>query len=794
MPRRPLLFMALTFTVGIGIPHFLDVIGIVIVLLGGGILLFNVCRQKAKEKKYLILLFLILMIGIIFTSLDHAKTSYIISQEGEEISGEAVVRQAIKKDSEYYKLVVDVTLMGKTPMRERAILQYYGPLEDSSPVSDLVGRRVAFYGEVTQPSSARNPKTFDYRAYLRTMDIFTAIVCREGSLEASPDVYGISNHVVHFLSQVKGKISDRLTSVIGEEKSSMAAGMLWGEKEGIQEEDLVEFRMNGTAHILAVSGIHVALVYVFLNKLFLSRKSGWVDLCVVLLLICYAAMASFSPSVLRAVLMIAFHILSKNLYRRYDILSCGSATLILLLMLNPGSLFHLGFQLSFLAIFSIGTLIPFFEKIHKSFITPILGIQLGVSPLTAYYFNYFSIAAFVANIPVVFLAGMIIPIGILLIPFALLDYYGVVFEVLATMMGLLIEGMTAVNSLFYSPGKSYAYVTSPGEGILFMYYFLIFFLSSELGRIYFIRKKYGKILKITGVAIACAVLVQACSTNDFQKAELVFVDVGQGDCLHLRTQEGLNVLVDGGGSPNFNVGEKILLPYLLKNGVNKIDAAFVTHLHEDHFSGIAYLAKIGFIRHLYTYEGNQALEGEILSLTGLQKNQLSYVGKGDTVRIGNELRIEVLSPDKHSKEDYQEMQNQDTDENESSLVLKIWHGSVSCLMTGDIDEKGEEKVMDRNPSPNSLEADILKVAHHGSRFSTSENFLKRVSPSVSVIQVGKNTFGHPTGQVLEKLEQRHIPILRNDLQGAIGIDIPKQRDGKMGMRLFTMIPMDEVEK
>ncbi|MBQ0079336.1 MAG: MBL fold metallo-hydrolase, partial [Eubacterium sp.] len=244
-----------------------------------------------------------------------------------------------------------------------------------------------------------------------------------------------------------------------------------------------------------------------------------------------------------------------------------------------------------------------------------------------------------------------------------------------------------------------------------------------------------------------------------------------GDCVHIKTEDNKNYLMDGGGSENYQVGKKTLRPYLLKNGVSHIDGAMVTHLHTDHYQGIIELCKEGMVDKLIVYEGNQMFEDEILADTGLKREDVIYVGGGDKLNLGKGARADILWPEKKSVSEYKRSITSETDENEISLIIKVTVNDVDVLVTGDVDAECEEMMI--NAKGESASASVLKVAHHGSRYSWSDSFMDAVKPEMAVIQVGKNNYGHPTSEVLDGLEARGIPVMRNDLMGAIGLDVRK---------------------
>jgi competence protein ComEC len=424
------------------------------------------------------------------------------------------------------------------------------------------------------------------------------------------------------------------------------------------------------------------------------------------------------------------------------------------------------------------------QKILRIF-APVFVIQLGMAPITAYHFFYFSLAAFFINIPIIALSSIILPISIVLIILSIFAEGNLVFGVVATAVELLLKAMSLINQYVGTLSLSSMNVTSPSVLVLALFYGLFFFFTSEeFWRLY--RKKNKE--KITGfiLCILCLSLSLPFIIGENQrKADIVFVDVGQGDCIHLRTPGGKNILIDGGGSREYNIGKKVLLPYLLKNGVDKVDLAIVTHLHEDHYGGISSLCRLMDVEKLGVYASNYLKQDEIRRDTGLGKEQLSYVVAGDRITIEKDIYIEILHPKKRTLEGYKDILAYEKDENLSSLVAKINYRGISILVTGDMGFQGEEYIMNEygDDKKSKLQSDILKVGHHGSKNSTGIAFLEAVEPKIAVIQVGKNNFGHPHRDVIEKLMEKDIMVFRNDENGAVLINIKPN-----SIRINTMLP------
>ena len=779
--RRPIVFIFLSYVFGIVIQHFILQDGFSLIIFASLIvavsIIVRLLKFKINQSSIAVLFLLINLFGCLSYYVAENSQDPLVEDIGKHCYVEGRVITVQIKDKEYWQMLITSENGGKR------LIQVKG---SSIKPQDMIGKRTRVLGEVLLPNESRNPGLFNYRLYLKTIGVRIIIKANAENI-----VFYCENKSILFsnIAAMKYGFLNRLEKVMEPETFGIMTGMLFGDRSLIGDNTYSMFQRNGIAHILSVSGIHVGIIYMFISRLFGSRKTKSFYLLSVVFLILYAALAEFSPSVVRAVIMIFIYIFSKISYHRYDFMSCTAFGAFVMLIFNPFYLFHIGFQLSYLAVFCLASALPWVNRKldilnQKSnsnvkdiliegprYIAPLLVIQIGMAPLTAYMFNYFSIASFFINIPVIAISGILIPLGVALMPLSFFEGVGPVglmFGVLAELAELLINGMTWLNELFYLPGLGFFNVTSPYIFFMLLFYGFFFYLSSELFRIQYQRKKYKVIALICTVFIIISFLALTMIGTEHHKAELVFVDVGQGDCLHIRTPGGKNILIDGGGSPNNAVGEKILLPYLLKNHVSSIDLAVVTHLHDDHYLGIAELSNKMEIRKLGIYEAYRHKEHLIMDDTGLKKQDLLYLKKGDRIEIEKGIRLDVLYPEKKSDEMYQKFLLDEHDENNNSLLIKLYYHGLTVLLTGDIGLEGEQKIMNLyRENESSLNADILKVSHHGSRYSTGDRFLDAVNPNIVVFQVGKNNFGHPHPAIIDKCLKKDIIVYRNDQDGAI---------------------------
>lgn len=800
--RRPIIAVLLGFAGGITIEYFLSIrllfllVSFVCIIPLVGVHFY---RKKIPfeiqmaDRCYALSLFAVFFVlGAISFLYTDEKNRPLQDFVGETVTVEGTVLSVQQKEPTYSKLTLRTE-------HEKALVNISGLL--LNPM-DLVGRKIQVRGIVELPSERRNPATFDYRLYLKTRGVYSIVKAKSYDLVVAKDSVNI---VTNSLAKLKYGFMNKLSQSVDLETMGILVGMLFGDKTLIEEDTYESFQKNGIAHILSVSGIHVGIVYGCMNQIFGKRRRGLFSFITIVFLLFYAALAEFSPSVVRAVSMIVVHILSKLMFQKYDLTTCTCACAFSMLLYNPFYLFNVGFQLSYLAVLTLAVVLPwtsrqvdFLRERNCSefltkpllFIAPVFVIQVGMAPYTAYCFNYFSLGALLLNIPIIFLAGLVIPIGVGMLGIfflhSLLGQVGIIqtfldfaFDSLGFVEVLLIGTMDYANQLFYQSGKSFFSVVSPSAFFIFSYYLLMFFVFSEFFRVLYQRNLWMKIAKFMVVGVMLSFLLTTFLIKEYDKANLVFIDVGQGDSLHIRTPKGKNILIDGGGSLEYDVGKKILLPYLLKNGVKKVDLAIVTHLHEDHYGGIQSLARSGMIEKIGIYESNQYKEALLLKETLLEKEALLYLTAGQKIQLEDDIYLEILYPEKKNALDYKNSIENEEDENKSSLIVRVNYQGLSVLMTGDIGFDGEMDFLDFYDTKNGkaksdVRTDILKIGHHGSKYSTSDQFLESIDPKIAVFQVGKNNFGHPNEGVIEKCKNSGIMVYRNDTSGAIILSKGKQ--------------------
>ncbi len=701
-----------------------------------------------------VLIAFVMAVAIIVTdSIAGYTADYMESFEGDTVAVAGRVTGIVRKDDEYYRLqLADVSVISADSVRSYKKKILVNVYSDMAGYRDFLWNRVYVTGEVSIPKERTNPGTFDYRRYLKSIGIRCIITADD--LQTVKQAGGMAA----LLKTAKSRTADIFEKTIGDD-AAVVMGLLFGETSGIDEDIIETFRRGGTAHVLAVSGLHLGLLYSFLCRFKRKKRSIPADIAIVCVLMAYTALAGFTASVVRACLMIFIHIAGNHLNRRYDLVSSACVSMIIILAVHPMQIYNAGFQMSFLAVITLGIMMPLIQKKIKGILLPMIAVQTGMVPYTMYMFNYVSLTSVISNIPVYFIAAAMIPAGIAVIG---LCWLPAAAQPVAALAGVFVKLLLWCNDFTYMGGVFTFDVASPSVLSLSVYYIFVFYICSEAGQIAVIRRSYKKIAAVFAAAVICGAGCSIYLSDGFEKTDMVFVDVGQGDCLHIKAG-GKNILIDGGGNFNYNVGKSTLKPYLLKNGVTKIDMAIATHLHTDHYQGLKELSQTYRIKKLGVYEANSVNENHLKK--EFRTDDIVYLAAGDVINISRSAYIEVLSPAVGNALD-------EEDENKNSLVLRVTVRGVSVLMTGDIDESGEKALI----SGTDVKSDILKVAHHGSRYSSCEKFIQAAAPEIAVIQVGKNTYGHPSEEVIKRLEEHKATVLRNDNMGAIGIRADKAGD------------------
>lgn len=630
------------------------------------------------------------------------------------------------------------------------------------------GDIIKIKGQFNIASIQRNYQGFDYREYLKTQKSYGIIEVTKS------EKIGKNISANSIMSLLRNNIIERIHNIDNSESAEILIGILLGTTENISEETIEDFKNSGLSHLMAVSGLNVSYVVIgvmfLLQRLKTGKRLAYIVSIIGIML--FMVITNFTDSVTRAGIMAIIIILAKIMYRQPDILSSICFSCLIILIENPYKLFSVGLQLSYAGTIGI---VYFYNKfkskidLKKKLIHKILDIvlvciaaQIVVLPLLILHFNtipvYFLIANVVVSplIPIIMLLGFIyISISYIFTKISLLIYV----PLSITLKLLIFLNKTIANLPF-----SIILVKTPYIFNTVVAYIVLFAYKKNI-------KKCISVLLI--IVFAVTIII------DYPKNFVLhFVDVGQGDCTFIVTEKGKTVLIDGGGSEfgTFDVGKNILLPYLLDRKINTIDYMVISHFDSDHCIGLFEIIKRINVKNIIIPKQFEVSENYIYFINIAKHKNVKIVSANDTIYIDKYTRIEVLWPiDKYIANNVL---------NNNSLVLKLIYKDVSILFTGDIEEEAEREIATLYKNSNVLNSNILKVSHHGSKTSTTLNFLELVKPSIALIGVKKgNKFGHPNSDVIERLKEFNIKIYRTDEMGEVSLIIKKHSSIKIATQI-----------
>lgn len=630
----------------------------------------------------------------------------------------------------------------------------------------LPGNTASVKGLFMKGNNRRNPGEFDYYQYLQGRGISGILYVYNAK-----DISIVNRHNEKLQSAVfntRKAIDNEITKLHQPQTAGFIRGQLLADRSNIDYNAVVEFINSGVVHILAVSGLNVGfivlIIMIVLGRFNVYFRSVLMILCIIGFLILTDSQASIVRAVIMSILVITGFLTNRST----NIYNSLAVSALIILLADPSQLFDPGFQLSYSAVLSIAVIYPVFQKIISDsgiknkwvkylllFIGISLCAQLGTLPFTLYYFGKLSLVSLFTNLIIIPLSGVIVGIGIFtlflnLFTPLLASFYAAGNDFLNSVMFYIIK-------MAGSSEHSFLWIRnfSVLDGIIF-YLFLAVFLYAL---IYF----ESKIVMLIVCILVFANVLVLCSLDNKNLLpdnylHVLMVDVGQGDAFLIKFPDGKTALVDAGEATlNFDNGERIILPLLNHLGIDKIDYGFISHVDLDHYGGFISLINENKIGRIFKPYSDTSFSKDIKLEKFLRANNIpvNYYEKGIIKLPAG--RIYILN-------DYSK--NVKLTTNNGSGLLKILYGRSSFLFTGDLERRGEIHYI--NSYGDFLKSDVLKVSHHGSQTATSEEFVSRVKPRISLISDGiKNKFGHPSGIVLQRLSQSGSGVLRTDKYGAI---------------------------
>ena len=743
----------------------------------------------------LIYIFIILglhYLGVVFLNYDEVCSNISKSNNYKGIIVE-------EKEEEDYKKVYIVKLQSDNEIinNRKCILN----LKNKNNKKLSYGDEIYFDGEYSIPEEKRNYGGFDYSLYMKTQKLYGTFEIENYELINKNKLNKLEEKILDFKKYVKNILNTNLQK----DEANLCIGLLIGDRTNISKQIEEDFKNSNLTHMLAVSGSHftyIILAISFVNKGIKRKRLGQIIMIIVIIL--FMNLTGNTASVVRSGIMAIYIILASIFHKRADIWTSMAVAIIIQLINNPYAIFDIGLQLSYggvigIVVFNKNILskILYFdnyikinikEKIQKNnkykmqeinnteiklskvkkYIIEASAVTISANiviiPIMMYHFNTISFTFLISNLLVGPILGFVVIFGFILIflSFILNSFLMPFFFILNILISIILYIAHICANLPFSK----VFVPTPNKLMLVLFYLNLFIL------VYYkeknVKNKKQKYFSILLIIIILFNFIYPLAASTKKNLTINFIDVGQGDSTLIRV-DNKNILIDGGGSlysDSFDVGEKTLFPYLLDRGITYLDYVIVSHFDADHFQGLEYVINNIKVKNaIISSLGQNSKEYEtFLNLAKKKKINIIYVKKGDSINFNN-AKIEILYPDN-------EIIN-DNAKNNNALVCKLIYNNFSMLFTGDIEEIAEKKILKLyEKNKEKLRADVLKVGHHGSKTSSSYDFIKTVSPKIALIGVGKdNNFGHPNLGVIERLEKSGATIYRTDYMGEIELSI-----------------------
>jgi competence protein ComEC len=798
--NRPLLWVATSYAIGIALAARYAVPAPFLIIAALSALVLSLIPYRLRKRtavNVLLMVAICLAGGLHYTVRRPVVKDDPLSRElnkryGEWVTIEGEVRQTslFHEDIESISFVIEVQKIGdeesKQAISGRAHVGWQLPDLDLR-----LGDVIKFSARVGRFPGHLNPGLTHFRDFLHRQRIHSALsVYGPGKVEKVG--FTRPRRSPYLVEIARRKMHQTFRSTMPEKHADFLSAVWLGERNMLRDDMKRRFVESGTYHFTVVSGLHVFIVYsmiaLILGISLGARKKRLI--IAIAFVVFYALISAARPPVVRAAIM-AVIILSAGLFRREpDRLNTLCLACLLILLWDPALLFRASFQLSFLAATAVVMFAPMVEEFFLRAIArrrqlPMSSVSTGFPPLAPLpgfsRLPYVLIRAFSYTLALaVFMAPMtartfhiFVPVGVIanvcLIPLiapvlslaalgSLCGFFSInVARLFTAADRIVIELVFRLADFFSSIPGGHFYVRSPSTVSIVCFY-------TAMALVLFhrhIRVRRSGLVSVITCLFLTSIVAYAFVIRPPQ-LEVVFLDVGQGDCIFVQLPDGGAMLIDGGPTGRRDIGRNTIVPFLLDRGVRRLDAVMLTHPEADHIGGLIYVLENFPVKLLLTNGERKDTDTyrEFAAKVDRREIPTDALREGSRVEAGK-VRIRTLHPPRRPEDRI------GMDVNERSLVMQMTYGTVDFLLTGDISDEIERDLCARY---DDLESEVIKVPHHGSRYSSSNEFITAVKPEVAVVSVGRNNWhGHPAPEVIERYRSADCTIFRTDTDGAVTI-------------------------
>ncbi len=645
------------------------------------------------------------------------------------------------------------------------------------------GDQVRALAQLEAPPARANPGAADLPGRARAEGVLAYGVVRGTNLA----VLGDGSAAQRWAARLREDFARLVEDASGSRPAAaLIRALSLGDRADLDPEVNDDFAVSGLAHILSISGLHVAVVAAGLYKLLrwlLGRSErlllatdvrGLASLFAIPATWAYVAAAGSEVPAVRSGVMVSALLLSRALRRDSDAPTSLGAALLAVLAWDPSALHSLTFQLSFASVAGLmllsaplRALVPLAPapkdaggwraRLRRVLDTALeaacasLAASLATAPLLAAAFHRASLVAVLANA-----AALPVASALTVLSAAAASLFALGGPAPSIPLLLLADPLSRallfLSHLFASMPYASAWLRTPGTLATLAWYGLLLALP-----LWHWRAKIWRPLAIGATAaLALCWAVPAARSALSHELRVTFLAVGQGDSTLIQFPDGRSLLIDGGGDPGgrFDPGERIVVPALLELGVRRPDFVALSHPHPDHVLGLlSVLSRLG-AGELWTGPNREAdLIRQLLAQAERAGASRRVISAGMSFDFGP-ARLEVLHPDASSQ----------AEGNDSSLVLRARLGAVRFLLPGDVEREAERRLL----LLPDLAAEVIKVPHHGSETSSSDDFIARVAPHHVVFCLGaRNRFGFPRPSIVARYQAAGCQLHRTDRDGAI---------------------------